>query len=211
MGMNCLEIRERIRNCGTPAGSLDVEWDAHLESCELCRHWYADLVLDSALAGFQTPEPRAGFVDRVMDSATRDARRRTNSPVLALAASIAFIGIAIGLFLGRGQTSDVVFEVAMAPYQERLVEVVIATAAEREQTTLTIALPDGLELTGFPDQRAVRWQADLAAGKNLLALPLVLTGEADTHFTVHMNYGSTERILRVDVRAEPQTDQQISA
>ena len=211
MNMNCQETRDRILVCGARPGSLEAEPSAHLDTCHECHDWYADLTLDSLLDNFRIPEPSNRFVDRVIDAASRSIERQPSVPALAIAACIAVIGITIGLFLDRSQASAVVFEVAMAPYEERLVEVVIDTRAEREQTTLTIVLPDGLELAGFPDKRTISWQTDLAAGKNLLALPLRLNRDADAHFTVQMSYGSTEQAMRVKVRAEPEFDQQISA
>ena len=132
-------------------------------------------------------------------------------PAFAMAAAVAVISVAIGLFFGRGQAPDVVFEIAMAPYEERLVEVVIDTATAHEQATLTIELANSLEIVGFPEQRTIQWQTDLAAGKNLLKLPLRLSRDADTYFTVLMNYGSTEQTMRVDVLTKPQADQGFSA
>ena len=160
---------------------------------------------------FQVPAPSDGFVDRVIDAASQDLERPSQTPAFAMAATIAVIGVAIGLFLGRGQAPDPVFEVSMAPHEERLVEVVINTAGEREQATLTIELAHSLEFAGLPGRRAIQWQTDLAAGKNLLKLPLLLNRDADTHFTVLMNYGSTEQIMRVEVRPERPLDQGISA
>lgn len=211
MDMNCQETRKQIRVCKAQADELDIELSTHLESCDLCGHWYADLELDAALNDFQVPAPSDGFVDRVIEVASRDIEHHTRMPAFAVAAAVAVISVAIGLFFGRGQMTDVVFEVAMAPYEERLVEVVINTAAERKRTMLTIQLADSLEFAGFPNKRSVQWQTDLAAGKNLLKLPLRLSGDADTHFTVLMSYGTTEQTMRVNVRAKPPVDEGISA
>jgi len=209
--MNCQEARDQIRICKAQGAELDARSNTHLECCDLCTQWYADLELDSVLRTFEIPEPGDGFVDRVIETASRRDERQSRTPAFAMAAAVAVISIAIGLFVGRGQHSDVSFEVAMAPYEERLVEVVINTAAERKQTTLTIELAHNLEFSGSPDKRTVQWQTDLAAGKNLLKLPLLLNRDADTHFTVLMSNGSTEQTMRVDVRAKPQLDQGISA
>ena len=211
MDMNCQETRDQIRVCKAQTRELNTELVTHLESCDLCGHWYADLELDLALNTFQVPAPSDGFVDRVIDVASQTVEHQSRIPAYAMAAAVAVISVAVGLFLGRGQASDVVFEVAMAPYEERLVEVVIDTAAARAQTTLTIQLADSLEIVGFPGQRTVQWQTDLADGKNLLKLPLRLSRDADSHFTVLMNYGSTEQTMRVDVLTKPQVDQGISA
>lgn len=211
MDMNCQETRDQIKVCKAQARELNIELSTHLESCELCGHWYADLELDSALNAFHVPAPRDDFVDRVIDAASQNIGHQTRMRAFAMAAAVAVIGVAIGLFLGRGQAPDVVFEVAMVPYEERLVEVVIDTATAHEQATLTIELASSLEIVGFPEQRTIQWQTDLAAGKNLLKLPLRLSRDTDTYFTVLMNYGATEQTMRVDVLTKPQLDQGIGA
>ena len=165
-------------------------------------------MVDAALGGFDVPEPDEGFADRVIRNAARDAARdaglsRNRAPIYAVAATIAAIGIAIGSFLGQGPP-EISFEVAMAPYEDRMVEVVIDAAVAREQAMLTISLAEHLELTGFPEQRVVQWQTNLAEGKNLLALPLRLKREDDSHFTVEMAHGDVNRTMHVEVRAQPQ-------
>jgi hypothetical protein len=210
MNMNCQKARNQIKVCKAQGIELDSQSSTHLASCDLCQHWQTDLALDGMIDNFAVPAPSDGFVDRVIDAAGRNVERQRRTPAFAIAAAIAVFSVALGLFLGGGEAPEVVFEVAMAPYQERLVEVVIDTTAEREQTTLTIELAESLEFPGYPNQRTIEWQTDLAAGKNLLKLPLRLNQDVDTHFNVLMNHGSNEQSMRVVVRAEP-NEQGLSA
>jgi len=58
-------------------------------------------------------------------------------------------------------------------------------------------------LAGFPNKHRIEWQTPLAAGRNLLALPLTLTHPSDSQFRVGLAYGSTHRDIRVLVTAQP--------
>ena len=158
------------------------------------------------------PEPDIGLVDRVVAKASQKQKRHFgDTPRLAVAASIALLSLALGLFLGQAQPADMSFEVAIAPHEGRIVQVVINASTARSQALLTISLADSLELSGFPEQRVVQWYTDLVEGKNLLSLPIRLLDENDSFFTVRMVHGSAEQSMRIDVRAKQSSVESFSA
>ena len=206
MNMNCEQTRHQIKIAST--SELASEPLAHVRTCELCSHWYSDFKLDAALQDFDAPEPNDALIDRLIVSAGQDTPQRSyKTPRLAIAASIAIISMVIGLFLGQERSAEMSFEVAMAPYEDRMVEVVINAVQARDQAALTVSFAEHLELSGFPERRVVQWNTDLAEGKNLLTLPLRLLGEGDTYFTVHMAHGTSEQSMRVNVRAKPPSNE----
>jgi hypothetical protein len=204
MNMNCRQTREQIATATKHGAELTDEAATHIGSCELCHQWYSDYKLDAALQEFAVPEPDEAFLNRAMLQASHNQTHRFGkAPRLAIAASIAVVSTVLGLFLGQGRTTDMTFEVAMSPYEDRMVEVVINAAQARDQAALTISLAEHLELSGYPERRVVQWNTDLAEGKNLLSLPLRLIGENDTYFTVRMAHGTFQRSMRVEVHAKP--------
>ena len=206
--MNCQQIRQEIAS--KPNAALTNDWVEHISTCELCHHWYSDFTLDKALLAFDVPELEDAFINRVMAKANQKPKRRFLAATrLAVAASIAIFSLALGLFLGQERTAT--FEVAIAPYEDRLVEVVINAAQAREQASLTILLAESLELSGYPGQRELQWNTDLAKGKNMLSLPIRLLGEGDTYFMVRMVHGTTEQSMRVDVLAKSPRIESVSA
>jgi hypothetical protein len=210
MNMNCEQTRQKIKTTSTP--DLAHEPLAHIRTCEMCRHWYGEFKLDVVLQDFDVPEPDEALIDRLIKTASQSNPHRVfKTPRLAIAASIAVISMAFGLFLGQGRSAEISFEVAMAPYEDRMVEVVINAAQARDQAGLTISLAEDVELSGYPEKRVLKWKADLAEGKNLLSLPLRLIGEDDSYFTVRMTHGASEQSMRVNVRAKPQSNGMTSA
>ena len=66
---------------------------------------------------------------------------------------------------------------------------------------MTVLLPEGIEMSGFPGQREVTWETSLRAGKNLLPLKLIATSPYGGEVLAtlrHDDRGRTFR-LRVDV------------
>jgi hypothetical protein len=91
--------------------------------------------------------------------------------------------------------------VTIALAEPRTVNLVFASATALESAMLTVTLPDGIELDGFPGQREITWETSLSAGKNLLPLTLVAVAPAGGELLARLEHDARERTfrLRVDV------------
>ena len=205
--MDCLQTRQFI-DAPARGETPPAEFQTHLDTCELCRERYGATLLEAELLIADSPEPRAGFVDEAIGNAIAAGEHRRAWP-LAAAATIAVLGIALGILFGTmesGVDSAPVMQVALEPYEGKLVRVVINSTVQRDDATFTIELAENLQLDGYPNMHLVSFNTALRRGKNLLELPLTLTDTSDSHFEVGLRYGSTHNQLRVQVNAlEPQT------
>ncbi len=168
-----------------------------------------DQEIRALLKDYPMPDAGAGFYDRSLVRATHEGTRRQRNRWLltgfgsAIAAGLALWAIGT-LFLAAPElpsTRATIPGVTMALAEPQTVNLIFASAEALESATLTVLLPDGIELSGFPGQREVTWQTSLAAGRNLLPLRLVATspigGEVQASL-VHKDRGRTFR-LRVEV------------
>lgn len=200
--MNCSQYQIAIRAAVYGDGALDAATRAHLATCEECHEDFADWTLDHALQGQPAPDPRDGFLDEAIAHAIRKGNAaRTRR--YAIAASVAALGLALSLFFGVGNVSERGDSngprVVLVAHEGKVVRLVIDSPAEQDAATVSIELADNLELAGFPNERRIEWQTNLSEGKNLLALPLTLKDQADSHFRVQVHYGSTQKDIRVSV------------
>src|SRR5262249_49643221 len=142
------------------------------------------------------------FTDRVIAGAVRAQTVRVRR--YAVAASIALIGVAIGLLVGlqfAPGTARSAANITLVAHEGKPVRLLINSAVAQESATVTIELADNLELAGFPDERRIEWQTPLAAGRNLLTLPLTLTRPTDSQFRVGLKYASGRQDIQVSVKA----------
>lgn len=152
-------------------------------------------------------EATAGFYDQALVRATHEgSRRQRNRWVLtgfaaALAAGIA-LWFASGVFLETPVAPEAEIPgIAMTLEEPRTVRLVFASKTALEGALLTVTLPEGIELAGFPGQREVTWETSLAEGRNLLPLELVALTPAGGEVLArleHENRGRTFR-LRVNI------------
>ncbi len=168
-----------------------------------------DQEIQALLRDYPMPEASAGFYDRSLVRATHEGTRRQRNRWLmtgfgsAVAAGLALFAVAM-LFLATPElpsTDTAIPGVTMTLAEPQTVNLIFASAEVLDAATLTVLLPDGIELSGFPGQREVTWQTSLSAGRNLLPLRLIATspigGEVQATL-VHNNRGRTFR-LRVDI------------
>jgi hypothetical protein len=202
--MDCNEAQSAMRAAVEAETAVDARTRAHLMTCEDCSEDYSDWMLEHALAQDWVQPPREGFVDEVIAAASRDGAAALVRRY-AMAASIAVLGIAVGLLVGfrLGTEQANLPHVNLVAHEGKTVRLLIDSPAAQDAATVTIDLADNLELAGFPNEHRIEWQTPLAAGRNLLALPLTLTQPADSHFRVGLAYGSTHRDIRVLVTAQP--------
>ena len=82
-------------------------------------------------------------------------------------------------------------------------EVTLALSANEAITgaSLTLDLPDGVELQGYPEQRQLRWVTSLEKGENRLRLPLVASYPPRGDLILKIQHGDKERTLRIGVRS----------
>lgn len=212
--MNCHNFMDRIEEYieGSLAANARAEAAAHLADCKSCQQRVARIrTMRAALRTLPVPEPRAQFLQQALAQAqVSQTERRWRWPYVAgtaLAASLA-------LWLGFGWLPSLVPPWADKPvgvtitlHEPRAVQLAFSAEHELQQATLSIRLPDGVELQGFPGQREVRWQTDLAQGVNMLSLPLVAVSSSGGMLLARLEHGerATEITVPLHVNAPGRT------
>jgi hypothetical protein len=175
------------------------------------KHNKQDQEILALLKDYPMPAAGEGFYDQALVRATHEgSRRQRNRWMLtgfgaAIAATIA-VWVVGGLLLGTPELPDVAGSAAIpgitiALEEPRTVNLVFASATSLDAAVLTVSLPEGIELDGFPGQREISWETSLNEGKNLLPLRLIATGTAGGELLARLEHDDRDRTfrLRVDV------------
>ena len=161
------------------------------------------------LKDYPMPEAAAGYYDQALVRATHEgSRRQRNRWLLTGFGSAIAAGLAIWMIGGFFFTTPelpgadpTIPGVTMTLAEPRTINLVFASTEALKGATLTVQLPPGIEMSGFPGQREVTWETSLTAGKNLLPLKLIATSPqgGEVFATLrHDDRGRTFR-LRVDI------------
>ena len=172
-----------------------------------------DREIAALLKDYPVPQPGAGYFDRALLRATHEgSRRQRNRWLLTGFGSALAAGLVLWVFAGFLVSSkdlpgadpavdSAIPGITIALAEPHTVKLVFASVEALDAATLTVLLPEGIELSGFPGQREVTWETSLRAGKNLLPLKLIATSPYGGEVLAtlrHDDRGRTFR-LRVDV------------
>lgn len=166
-----------------------------------------DLEIQALLKDLPAPKADAGFYEQALARATlQGARRQRSRWVMAGFGGAIAAGLAVwligGMLLTGPQLPDAgIPEVTMALEEPRTVNLVFSATEAMAHATLTVSLPAGVELAGFPGQSEITWETSLNAGRNLLPLKLVALTPAGGELLATLEHDDRNRVfrLRVDV------------
>jgi hypothetical protein len=168
-----------------------------------------DRAILALLEDYPAAEPDAGFYDRALARATHEGtRRQRNRWIMTGFGSAVAAGIVLWMVSGVFFTAPDVSQpeatipgIALTLEEPRTINLVFASKSALDAATLTVSLPEGIELAGFPGQREIAWQTSLVEGKNLLPLSLIAVTPAGGEVLARLEHDDRNRTfrLRVDV------------
>ncbi len=194
---------------GTLADTDRAAIDAHVETCARCQG-----EVDNAVAlrdrleayGAALPAPDADFFDRALATATarsqRESQRRSWLTGFGTAVAAGLVVWLVAITAFETPTVDTSLPtVTMALAEPRTVNLVFSSADDLTDATLTVMLPEGVEISGFEGQREITWLTSLKKGKNVLPLMLIGTTPSTGELLATLKHGADDRTfrLRIDV------------
>lgn len=173
----------------------------HLQDCARCRRGHEDAEsLRAEMRKLAAPAMRPGFAAQALAKAV--AAPAGAVPAMALAASLVLgVGVAAILFAVRPEPAPTV---TLSLQQPERVHLVFNSAKALQGATLSLTLPENVQIVGYGDQRELTWRTDLREGANLLQLPLVLHGRTGGDFVAVLSHGESSKTFRLKIEARPQ-------
>jgi hypothetical protein len=207
-------IEDYVDGMLSPVETLSIR--RHLEECPACAIHVQELVtLKKALALLPVPNPGPDVFERLLTSAVQTAAPPTSrgsrwntwqragfAAAACLLLTFVFLsGVRIG---SRGQASaPAQIVMTAAPIQvgpaAGTVGLMFRTAEALPGASISVWLPDDVQIAGRPDSRYFTWRTDLKAGPNLLELPLQSTGPHGGMLVVRLSQGSLVKMLEIPV------------
>ena len=87
----------------------------------------------------------------------------------------------------------------LALNQVTRVALALDSREELKGATITLRLPDNVELNGFPGQRMISWKTDINQGTNLLALPVKGVAAKNGLLVARLEYGNKSKEYKVEL------------
>jgi len=154
------------------------------------------------------PEPRTGFVDRVLANASgrqppevRGIRAAIRRPATwwaagagALAATLAWMAL---LFFQSGTVREP--NLVLTLNESRDVSLVIDAERNLDGATIRLSVTGSVGLAGYGEQHEIEWTTSLTQGVNLLSLPVFARATGDGLVVAEIEHEGRTRRLSVEL------------
>lgn len=151
------------------------------------------------------PRPDVAFYDRaIARAAIAGARRQRNRWVLSgfggAIAAMFMAWIVGGVYFAAEEAIDVsIPSVTMALETPQTFNLVFSSASVLRDATMTVTLPDGIEIEGFAGQREITWMTSLTEGRNILPLTLIATSPVGGKLLANLQHEDDDKLFRLQV------------
>ena len=210
--MNCEQTLEHLDSYLD--GDLDLMQEAelhtHLDHCNACkaRVLQAEAVL-AGLKAVKVPEMTPGFAQQAVRHAASQIKPRPHHRAFvagfssALVAGVALLFVVAGLLPNGGDVSrEVLPQVAISVEVPQTVNLAFDVANPIQNATLSINLPEHIEVVGFPGLRRLSWQTSLTKGRNILPLPLKGVAQTNGELVATIEHDGKTKSIRINVQVE---------
>jgi hypothetical protein len=221
--MNCEQAQQRLDDYLDAELDLkqEAELHAHLDHCQVCREQLQQAeALQASLKALPVPEMTPGFARRAVDQAAGRLHqpRHHRSAFVAGFGSAMVAGVAmllvVGGFLpgGTATPSSPLQEVAISVSAPQTVNLAFDVSHAIQDATLSIQLPDNVELVGFPGKHRLTWQTSLTQGRNILPLPLQGSAQSNGELiTATIKHDGKQKSVRIRVKVKAPLQPQAGA
>jgi len=184
-------------------------FERHLDRCAQCHAVVGKAQsLQSRLAVYgdvAIPRPSAEFYDRALAKASQSGMRaqRNRWVMTGFAGAIAatlMIWIVSSVFLAAPQMEQATIpSVTMALEAPQTFNLVFSSTEILTNASMTVRLPEGIEIDGFAGQREITWMTTLKEGRNILPLTLVATSAFGGELLATLQHEDDNKVFRLQV------------
>ncbi|MEO8017024.1 MAG: hypothetical protein ABI769_04360 [Pseudomonadota bacterium] len=168
-----------------------------------------------SLSAMPVPEPKRGFVDRVLANAaagqaasrpgTHTAFRRHATWWAAGAGALAATIACVALFWKQPDAAPSA-NVVLALNESREVSLVIDSERALEGATIRLYATGSVTLAGYEHQQEIEWKTSITQGANLLSLPVFGRTAGDGSVVAEIEHDGRTRRLRVALHVSAAKD-----
>jgi anti-sigma factor RsiW len=198
MMMKCTDVQKYLDDYLDDEMSLGEQKavEAHVKLCSSCQQALeAHKAIHQALRSLPVDEASPDFEAKVFAAVRshynthkkHSGNRFVAGFTTAMAASLA-LWFASTMYTPQFDV-DAPQVVNLAMNQARTVKLVFEAPTDLAEVTLSVQLPENIELEGYAGRRQLVWQTNLSKGQNILALPVIAIGAGQGELVAQLNYG----------------------
>ena len=201
--MNCTDIQNNIDDYLDLSLNADdsQSFDSHVSHCPVCQATLLQAeIIKQALSNLPIEDADDNFEKRVLTNVHKHYGRNehhkfTAGFATAMAASLA-IWFAVSLFQPEASLNNST-TINLALETQQTVKLKFDAPTALDQVSLSIELPEHVELSGYPGQKSLSWETRLTKGSNILSLPIKAISNGKGEMIANIKYGNKTKRFNI--------------
>jgi hypothetical protein len=210
--MNCQQVITQLNDFmdGYLEPSATQALQGHLADCPNCAAVVAaEQKFRLALRQMVVPPPVPGFAERVLENAMHQETKShgwwagfaAGGGMAAAVMLFLFFGLP---FQGAEKAIQQLAGVTLAVGAAHTIQMVVNVPSDLAGSTISILLPEHIELDGYPGERQITWTTDLRKGANLLALPVIGMRPGAGTLVARVEHENKRKVFEVGMDVRPE-------
>lgn len=179
--------------------------EQHLLECESCNtRIVASRKILEALKSLSTPEPRKGYTDDLFKEVRKQYPEKSPRHFVAGFATAMAAGFALWfvstLLEVQQQTLPALNEMTVSLNTTQSVRLVFDAPDDYGLITLSLKLPENIELKGYAGQSELSWDTSFSKGNNILTLPIKAVTKGSGKLIARVSYGDKLKVYHLVIK-----------
>ncbi len=180
--MNCTQFQSMMDDyIDSTLSTIQLShFQAHMNQCSTCHNSFIKaLSLAAALKDIPVPPVKTGYEQRMLKFLENKPAQKTHIQNWFITGFGSAIAATFTLWLTFSSLSifssnaENMASINLFVKKEQTVDLIFNLPNELAKATLTIELPDKVEISGYPGKRQLSWNTSFKKGSNRLALPII--------------------------------------
>ncbi len=180
--------------------------DFHINNCSSCKQLFDEaMAIREALKTLPVKDSTVDFEGRVFAEVRNQYAHKSGGSrfisgfATAIAASV-FFWVASTLFFAQEPLIGEQNIIIVSMNESRPVRLMFDAPSDIQQVTLSLVLPENIELDGYPGKPELSWNTSLKKGQNVLSLPINAIQAGKGELIAQLRYGGKTKIYRLIIK-----------
>lgn len=209
--MNCAQFQNMLDDYidGTLTAIQFNRTQTHINECDHCQDVYAQAnELLAVLKELPVPPATAGYEKRVLSFLENKQMKAKQDKSWIYAGFTGAVAASFALWLVFSPLSlfsngsEKISTINLLVQKKQTIDLVFNLASELSSATLTIELPEKIEIAGYAGKRQLSWKTSFKKGANRLALPIIGSEERSGILIARLTNKGTSKTFRVRINTK---------
>lgn len=207
--MNCTQYQNMLDDYldGTLSTVQLNDLHTHLNKCEDCSNEFSQAEeIFISIRNIPVPPAKEGYEQRMLKFLEKKQPQKNQQRNWFMAGFGSALAATFAMWLNFSPLSisnlEEMSTVNLTVHQTQKVDLVFNLPGELKDATLSLELPEKIEIAGYPGKRQLKWKTSFKKGANRLALPLIASEKQNGILIASLTKDGKTKLFRIRLESQ---------